>query len=156
MINLDTGSIQVPTSTQTGVGGFVGKVSEFNDTTPSEMVVFPSKERRILVVEPNTMAVVTGYNLDTNTKVVFRKILRSNGVPAQGSAGCCPSVTIAHSVRLHSVELPCWRLDKCSPVFVVKTPGSYELDVTGSYADVVVTAMAFPMQEVNEFSNCNC
>lgn len=156
MINLDTGSIQVPTSTQTGVGGFVGKVSEFNDTTPSEMVVFPSKERRILVVEPNTMAVVTGYNLDTNTKVVFRKILRSNGIPAQGSAGCCPSVTIAHSVRLHSVELPCWRLDKCNPVFVVKTPGSYELDVTGSYADVVVTAMAFPMQEVNEFSNCNC
>lgn len=157
MISLNTGSIQVSApSKPTGVSGVVGKVSEFDDKTPSEMVVFPSDTRPILVVEPGMMLVVTGYNLGTDTKVVFRKILRSNGIPAQGTTGCCPSVTVAHSIRLQSATLKCWKLDQCNPVFVVKTPGSYELDVEGSSADVVVTALSYPMQEINEFTNCNC
>lgn len=158
-INLDTGSVQVPRhpSRNHGLGkSFVGTVTEYNDTTPSEAVVFPSTDRRLLLVEPNTMLVVTGYNLNDTTKVSFRKVLRSNGIPAQGTADCCPSITIAHSIRLHSVELPCWALDKCNPIFIVKTPGSYEIDVVGEYADVVVTAMSFPMQEVNDFGGCYC
>jgi len=158
-INLDTGSVQVPRhpSHNHGLGkSFVGTVTEYNDTTPSEAVVFPSTDRRLLLVEPNTMLVVTGYNFNDTTKVSFRKVLRSNGIPAQGTADCCPSITIAHSIRLHSVELPCWVLDKCNPIFIIKTPGSYEIDVVGEYADVVVTAMAFPMQEVNDFAGCYC
>ena len=151
-INLDTGSVQVPRhpSRNHGLGkSFVGTVTEFNDTTPAEAVVFPSPNRRLLLIEPNTMMVVTGYNMNDNTRVVFRKVLRSNGIPAQSTADCCPSVVIAHSVRLYSVEIPCWKLSKECPMFVIKTPGSYEIDVVGEYADVVVTAMAFPMQEVN-------
>lgn len=157
-INLNTGSVQVPKAphSYSNVGHTAFKTEEYNDTTPAEMVVFPSEHRRILVVEPKTMLVVTGYNLDNRTKVSFRKILRSHGVPAQGSNGCCTTITIGHSVRLHSVELPCWVLDRCNPIFIVKTPGNYEIDVIGANADVVVTAMQFDMQEVNDFGGCNC
>lgn len=157
MISLDTGSIQLAAGAKPiGVSGVVGKVSELDDKTPSEMVVFPREVRPILVVDPGTMLIVTGYNLDANTFVVFRKILRSNGIPAQGTSSCCPTVTISHSVRLQSSTLKCWKLDQCNPVFVVKTPGSYELDVEGSSADVVVTAVSYPMQEVNDFTKCHC
>lgn len=157
-INLNTGSVQVPKAPHSypNVGQTAFKKEEYNDTTPAEMVVFPSEHRRILVVEPKTMLVVTGYSLDSQTKVSFRKILRSNGVPAQGSNGCCPTITVGHSVRLHSVELPCWVLNNCNPVFIVKTPGNYEIDVIGASVDVVVTAMQFDMQEVNDFGGCNC
>lgn len=158
-IHLDTGTVQVPRhpSRNHGLGKtYVGTVTEFNDTTPAEAVVFPSTDRRVLLVEPNTLLVVTGYNLNKTSKVVFRKVLRSNGIPAQGTTDCCPSITIAHTIRLHSVALPCWVVDVCNPIFVVKTPGSYEIDVVGDYADVVVTAMAFPMQEVNHFTDCKC
>lgn len=142
-INLDTGL--------TSPHNISGDVSnEYNDTTPSEFIAFPSSERRLLIVEPKVMLVVTGYNLNSATKISFRKVLRSNGVPAQGTSGCCPSVSVAHSVRLHSVELPCWELNKNNPIFVIKTPGSYEFDVVGDPADVVVTAVAFPIQEVND------
>lgn len=158
-INLNTGTIQAPSLPDGQVGlGFSarGQVTVYDDTTPSESVVYPSSVRRLLLVEPKHMMIVTGYNLAKNTKVVFKKVLRSNGIPAQGTADCCPSITLANTIRLHSVELPCWLLDKCNPVFVIKTPGSYEIDVVGDYADVVVTAMAFPMQEVNEFAKCEC
>lgn len=150
-INLDTGSIQIPKTPHSypKVGLTAFKQEEYNDTTPAEMVVFPSDRRRILVVEPKTMLIVTGYNLDDQTKVSFRKILRSNGVPAQSSNGCCPTITVGHSVRLHSVQLPNWYVSKDSPIFVVQTPGNYELDVIGSSADVVVTAMSFEQQTVN-------
>lgn len=155
-INLNTGSVQVPKAPHSypNTGQTAFKKEEYNDTTPAEMVVFPSEHRRILVVEPKTMLVVTGYNLDSQTKVSFRKILRSNGVPAQGSNGCCPTITIGHSVRLHSVELPCWYINQDNPIFVVQTPGNYELDVIGSSADVVVTAMSFEQQEINCFGCC--
>ena len=155
-INLNTGSVQVPKAPHSypNVGQTAFKKEEYNDTTPAEMVVFPSEHRRILVVEPKTMLVVTGYNLDSQTKVSFRKILRSNGVPAQGSNGCCPTITVGHSVRLHSVELPCWYINQDNPIFVVQTPGNYELDVIGSSADVVVTAMSFEQQEINCFGCC--
>lgn len=157
-INLNTGSVQVPKAPHSypNTGQTAFKKEEYTNTTPAEMVVFPSEHRRILVVEPKTMLVVTGYNLDNQTKVSFRKILRSNGVPAQGSNGCCPTITVGHSVRLHSVELPCWILNNCNPVFIVKTPGNYEIDVIGASADVVVTAMQFDMQEVNDFGGCDC
>lgn len=157
-INLNTGSIQVPKAPHSypNVGQTAFKKEEYNDTTPSEMVVFPSEHRRILVVEPKTMLVVTGYNIDKETKVLFRKILRSNGVPAQGTNGCCPVITVGHSVRLHSAELPCWVLDNCNPVFIIKTPGNYEIDVIGVSADVVVTAMRFDMQDCNDFGGCHC
>lgn len=155
-INLNTGSVQVPKAPHSypNTGQTAFKKEEYNDTTPAEMVVFPSEHRRILVVEPKTMLVVTGYNLDSQTKVSFRKILRSNGVPAQGSNGCCPTITIGHSVRLHSVELPCWYINKDNPIFVVQTPGNYELDVIGSSADVVATAMSFEQQPINCMGCC--
>lgn len=155
-INLNTGSVQVPKAPHSypNTGQIAFKTEEYTDTTPAETVVFPSEHRRILVVEPKTMLVVTGYNLDTQTKVSFRKILRSNGVPAQGSNGCCPTITIGHSVRLHSVELPCWYINQDNPIFVIQTPGNYELDVIGSSADVVVTAMSFEQQEINCFGCC--
>lgn len=155
-INLNTGSVQVPKAPHSypNTGQTAFKKEEYNDTTPAEMVVFPSEHRRILVVEPKTMLVVTGYNLDSQTKVSFRKILRSNGVPAQGSNGCCPTITVGHSVRLHSVELPCWYINQDNPIFVVQTPGNYELDVIGSSAGVVVTAMSFEQQEINCFGCC--
>ena len=155
-INLNTGSVQVPKAPHSypNTGQTAFKKEEYTDTTPAEMVVFPSEHRRILVVEPKTMLIVTGYNLDDQTKVSFRKILRSNGVPAQGSNGCCPTITIGHSVRLHSVELPCWYINKDNPIFVVQTPGNYELDVIGSSADVVVTAMSFEQQPINCMGCC--
>lgn len=102
------------------------------------------------------MVIITGYNLDDDTHVSLRKVLRSKGVPIQGSSGCCPTLTVLNAIRLHSVELPCWKLNKCAPVFVLKTPGSYEIDVVGNNADVVVTAMMYAMQEVNDFSLCGC
>lgn len=157
-INLNTGSVQVSKAPHSylNMGHTAFRTEEYNDTTPAEMVVFPSEHRRILVVEPKTMLIVTGYNLDNQTKVSFRKTLRSNGVPAHGSNGCCPTITIGHSVRLHSVALPCWVLNRCNPIFIVKTPGNYEIDVVGASADVVVTAMAFDIQDVNEFTHCEC
>lgn len=157
-INLDTGSVQVQKAQHSylNVGNTAFKAEEYNDTTPAEMVVFPSENRRILVVEPKTMLIVTGYNLDNQTKISFRKILRSHGVPTQGSNGCCPTITVGRSVRLHSVELPCWVLNRCNPVFIIKTPGNYEIDVVGKSADVVVTAMSFETQDVNTFGGCTC
>lgn len=157
-IKLNTGSVQTPKSLHSypNTGHTAFKKDEYTDTTPSEMVVFPSEHRRILVVEPKTLLIVTGYNIDEKTKVLFRKILRSNGVPAQGTNGCCPVITVGHSVRLHSAELPCWVLDNCNPIFIIKTPGNYEIDVVGISADVVVTAMRFDMQECNDFGGCNC
>lgn len=157
-INLNTGSVQTPKSHETySSSGYSGcHKTEFDDTTPSELVIFPNAIRGALRVEPKTMVVVTGYNIIDQTQVVFRKILASNGVPAQGSNGCCPSITVGHSIRLHSVELPCWKLDRCNPIFVIKTPGIYEVDVLGSSADVVITATTFEMQEVNEFGKCDC
>lgn len=151
-INLNTGSVQTPSPQylESGMTYDGGVLTEYNDTTASEAVVYPSEHRKLLVVEPKTMIVVTGYNLDSNTTVKFRKVLRSNGVPIQGTGGCCPTMTISHSIRLYSTELPCWVLDNSCPIFVIKTPGCYELDVNGDAIDVVVTAMSFPMQEVNE------
>lgn len=151
-MSIDTGIVQVPNVNR---HGFIGNITEYNDTTPSELVVFPSETRQILVVEPKTMLVITGYNLLNDTVVKFKKILRSNGIPAQGSAGCCPKITIAHSIRLHSAEIGCWKLDTCNPVFVIKTPGSYELEVVGHALDIIVTAMRFDLQEVNDFGHCN-
>lgn len=155
-INLNTGSVQVAKAPRSypNVGHTAFKTEEYNDTTPAEMVVFPSEHRRILVVEPKTMLVVTGYNLGSQTKVSFRKILRSNGVPAQGSNGCCPTITVGHSVRLQSVELPCWYANHLNPIFVLQTPGNYEIDVIGLSADVVVTAMSFEQQEINCIGCC--
>lgn len=151
--NLNTGI--VPTHNRNlnkSVSGVVGIVTEYDDKTPSEDIIFPSRERRILLVEPKTMLVVTGYNISSDTSVIFRKVLRSNGIPAQGSSDCCcPSIIIANSIRLHSVIMNTWKLNKNNPVFIIKTPGSYEIDVVGDYADVVVSAMSFPMQPVNEF-----
>lgn len=152
-INLDTGSIQTPKTPHSylNVGAIAFQQSEYDDKTPTDMVVFPSDQRRLLVVEPNTMLIVTGYNLIDKTRVMFRKVLRSNGVPAQGSNGCCPTITVGHAVRLHSVPILCWQLTPNNPIFIIKTPGTYEIDVLGISADVVVTAMSFPMQEVNCF-----
>lgn len=154
-INLNTGSVQVPKAPYSypNTGQAVFKKEEYSDSTPSEMVVFPSEHRRLLVVEPKTMLIVTGYNLDNVSKISFRKVLRSNGVPAHGSNGCCPTITIGHAVRLYSVELPKWDIDKDNPIFVVQTPGNYELDVIGSSADVVVTAMRFEQQPINSMNS---
>lgn len=153
-INLDTGIVQVPRHTnQANVGyGVHGRITEYNDTTPSEFVFFPTDTRQVLLVEPKQMVIVTGYNLTDDTKVTFRKVLRSNGIPAQGTADCCPSVTVAHTIRLHSVTLPCWRLDRCNPVFVIKTPAAYEIDVEGNTVDVVLTAVTHELQDINSFA----
>lgn len=158
-IKLDTGSIQVPRDHSTSLGftrPLSGTIIEYNDTTPAETVVFPSKDRRMLRVFPNTITVVTGYNLIKETKVSFSKVLLSNGIPAQGTAACCPEITAAHTIALHRVELPCWVLDTCNPVFIIKTPGDYYIDVFGQDREVVITAMPFPMQDVNDFGNCKC
>lgn len=157
-INLDTGSIQgglVP-HPSLGVVQVTGNLIETDDTTPSETIVYPSEHRQLLVVEPASILVVTGYNLGTNSKVLFRKTLRSQGIPISGTASCCPTMTVAHAVRLHSTEIPCWSLEQGRPIFVIKTPGCYELDVIGDNIEVVVTAMTFPAQEVNDFSKCSC
>lgn len=158
VINVNTGSIVNKCEPNLGlaVANSIGNLIERDDTTPTDTVIYPSNHRPLLIVEPETMAVVTGYNLVDGTHVSFRKVLRSKGVPIQGGSGCCPTLTVLNAVRLHSVELPCWKLNKCLPVFIIKTPGSYEIDVVGNNADVVVTAMMFSMQEVNDFSMCGC
>ena len=48
-INLNTGSVQVAKAPHSypNVGHTVFKTEEYNDTTPAEMVVFPSEHRRI-------------------------------------------------------------------------------------------------------------
>lgn len=157
-IKLDTGLLHAPnvTAHPDTVALRAFKPEEYDDTTPAEMVVFPREHRQLLLVEPKKMLVVTGYNLDHKSRVLFRKVLRSNGVPARGSNGCCPTITLSRSIRLYSVDLPCWTLDRCNPVFIVKTPGSYEIDVVGNSADVVVTAMLFDLQDVNDLPLCQC
>ena len=157
-INLNTGSVQVPIAPHSypNMGKTAFKKEEYTDNTPSETTIFPSEHRRILVVEAHKMTIITGYNLDAETKITFRKILRSSGVPAHGSNGCCPVVTVGHATRLHSVEIPCWTITKDAPIFILKTPGSYELDVIGTSIDVVATAMTFDIQDVNELSCCLC
>ena len=136
----------------------IGFVTEYDDTSPAEAVIYPAENKRLILVEPNVMIVITGYNLKNDTQVIFRKILRSNGIPAQGDYGCCPSIIVANTIRLQSVDLPCWKLTNKSPIFVIKTPGTYEVDVIGANSngdpDAVITAMAFPMQEVNCFEDC--
>lgn len=157
-INLDTGSIQQNTSPRPDLGVAIraGILHETDDTSPAENIVYPSEHRQLLIVEPKTILVVTGYNLEDTTTVVFRKVLRSCGVPIHGTGGCCPNLTVSHSIRLHSTELPCWKLNRCLPIFIIKTPGSYEVDVLGDNINVVITAMAFPMQEVNDICQCDC
>jgi len=140
---------------------FHGRVVEFNDNVPEERVIFPVPEKYspLLVNDPQTMFVVTGYDLTDNTEVGFYKISRSAGVPVQGDGGCCPQVRIGRGVTLRRVLLPCRKLDRCHPVFVIKTPGIYEVVVSGDTADVQLTAMRFPMQEVNSFAQvapCDC
>lgn len=154
-ISIDTGIMVTPTQDSLALTQSSNVVS-YNDNTPSENIVFPNSKRSLILVEPSTIHVVTAYNLDKETKVKFRKVLRSGGVPASGSNGCCPSITYGNAVRLYSVDVPCWVIDKCNPVFVLFTPGSYEIDVVGNSADVVVTSMQFPYQRVNEFSKCSC
>lgn len=158
-IKLDTGIIQPPRHPQhghsSGLRAF-GAIDSFNDTTPSELVVFPAEARRVLLVEPQTMLVLTAYNLAADGRVAIRKVLRSNGVPLQGDTGCCPYFTVGHTISLHSVEIPCWRLDKCNPVFVLHLPGAYEIDVMGANIDVLVTATAHPLQPYNPLPPCDC
>lgn len=160
MIKLDTGKAFTPVVEHRDGAipvGYTGEVIAYDDTTPSEQVVYPSHNRRLLLVEPGQMTVVTAYNLRGDDRIVFSKILRSNGMPAWGTPECCPVITIARSIRLHAVELPCWLLDRCNPVFVLKTPGAYEVDARGDdIIDVVVTATSFPLQEVNTFGACQC
>lgn len=153
-ININTGCVQThkPTGVLCGLENhFIGKVTEFDDTTPSELVVFPSNERTLLNVEPNTMVVVTGYNIDDETVVSFYKVLRSNGIPMYKGGGCCSYATVANTISLYRVNIPSWKLSKDAPLFVIKTPGNYEIDVTGSAIDVVVTAVSFKLQETNVF-----
>lgn len=157
-VKLNTGTIQTAKIPRDygGTGRVHVKAEEYIDTTPSELVIFPTESPPLLLVEPKKMVVLTSYNLDKSAKVTLHKILKSNGIPAQGTNGCCPTVTEGLSTRLQSVELPCWFMDWCNPIFVLKTPGNYSIRVEGSSIDVVVTAMYFDNQEVNTFGGCNC
>lgn len=153
-INIDTGTVQVTYTPNRQVNTGLpanGVVTEFNDITPSELIVFPSEVRQMLRVEPGMMVILTAYNLQKDTQVSFRKVLRSNGIPATGDSGCCPTVTMAHSISLHSAEIACWKMSFDCPVFILKTPGNYEIDVLGPSADVVITANTIAMQPVNDF-----
>lgn len=157
-INIKTGKLQnLTTQAPAHLGNVpVARVTEYDDTTPAEMVVFPREGRALLRVEPGVMFVVTGYNLRGETKVVFNKVLRSAGFPALGDSNCCPHITVAKAVKLHEVRIPCWIIDECNPIFVLYTPGLYEVDVEGQAAEVVVTAVASPLQPVNAFGDCRC
>ena len=151
---INTGFLKQPSRTKSPADetnmNTLGLVTEFDDRTPSEYVVYPSNIRQLIVIEPNTMAIVTAYNLEYNTEVHFRKILRSNGIPAQGGSACCDDITVGNSVRLHSVEIPSWKITNSHPIFVLKTPGAYEVDVLNNNDDVVITMRMFPMQDIND------
>lgn len=161
---LSTGKLQVPSrsSEHTGLpGDFRGVVREYNDNQPLDNVVYPygEKERALLVIQPGQQMILTGYDLQGDTHVAISKVLVSKGVPAQGTTGCCPVITIGRSVRLRKVVMPCWKLDRCNPVFVIKTPGYYEIDVVGDTSEALVTAVSSPLQEVNVFAQtapCAC
>jgi hypothetical protein len=151
---INTGFLKQPSETKSPADKMdmntLGLVTEFDDVTPSEYVVYPSNVRQLIVIEPNTMAIVTAYNLENDMEVRFRKILRSNGVPAQGSSTCCGDITVGNSIKLHSVEIPSWKITNAHPIFVLKTPGAYEVDMTDNNDGVVITMRIFPMQDVND------
>lgn len=162
--NLKTGKSQVSSATSEGLGlpgDFRGRVHEYNDTNPVENVVYPyaMQKQALLVVQPGQQMVLTCYAEYDTTKVEIYKVMPSQGVPVQGSGGCCPVVTIGRSIILRRAKLECWRLDKCNPVFVIKTPGYYEVEVSGDTSETTVTAVVTPLQEVNVFAQtapCAC
>lgn len=153
-IKLNTGTIYTPVVSERDGNipvGYVGEVIYSNDNTPSERVIYPTKDRPLVLVEPQQMVVVTAYDLHPDDHVVFHKILRSNGIPAIGTPACCPVIYIARSVRLRSVRMDCWRLTPACPVFVLKTPGAYDIEIVGEKsAEAMITATNFPMQEINQ------
>ena len=155
-IKLNTGYVLSPRSFPERDGavpdGYTGDIVFSNDTTPSERVVYPTKDRPLIMVEPGTMTVVTAYDLHPDDHVTFLKILRSNGIPAHGTPACCPVIFIARSVRLRSARMDCWRITSKCPVFVLKTPGAYDIEIVGDKsAEAMITATSFQMQEINDF-----
>lgn len=154
-IKLNTGVAYVPaTPPRRDINipeGYAGEVVYTNDTTPSERVIYPVVDRPLLLVEPGQMTVVTAYDLHPSDYVVFHKILRSNGVPSYGTPSCCPVIFIARSVRLRSVRMDCWRISADCPVFVLRTPGAYDIEIVGGRsAEAMITATSFPMQDINK------
>lgn len=147
-------------------------VEEVDDDTPSELVVLPAKTKKLIVVEPGMMAVLTAYGLEHGWVQLY-KVLRSNGIPSTGTADCCPSVSSARSIVLRSVKIPCWRMDVYNPIFIVKVPGSYELEYespppvitpdwpdgapgTGGVDQDVVATLAFvPLQITDSLERCS-
>lgn len=158
-VHITTGLTHVPTKPAVS-NTFTSRVSQYNDLTPSEPILFPSEDPKIIVLEPNRMAILTAYKLQPGVEIPIYKVLRSNGIPASTSGvpsnTCCVSVSMGNTVRLESVPIPCWKLSSASPVFVIKTPGSYEIETSFLPPDVVVTMEVFPIQEVNEFCLCPC
>lgn len=137
-------------------------VRSFDDTNPIENVIYPTDEERYITVNAGEMVVFTAYNVpnqfvpsgtDGEAKIAgvyFRKVLRSAGVPPHGTSDCCPDVTVGRSIKLQSVDIPCWAITACNPIFALYTVGTYEIYVVGDTGDITVTAEKIPMQDINE------
>lgn len=119
----------------------------------SEPKIYPIEGDAIISVGPQQMAVVTAYFSDIGNpltqEVEVFKALTTSGVPASGSAGCCPNIQYTPAKKLRSAKLCGWELKDCSPVLVITTPGKYEFTPNAEGADVIITAQILPLQEFN-------
>lgn len=128
-------------------------VSVDGEYNVSEPKIYPYDGDAIISIGPEQMAVVTAYFSDigdplTQLVEVF-KVLTTSGVPATGSAGCCPTLRHTPAKKLRSAKLCGWELKECSPVLVITTPGKYEFTPNAEGADVIITAQILPLQEFN-------
>lgn len=101
----------------------------------------------IITVLPEQMVVLTAF-FNGSGEVGIARVLRSAGIPEQGSAGCCPSISVSHSETLYKQLLPRWKLNAQNPMFILHTPSTYQLIIRDD-VDVVVTAQTYPQQGFN-------
>lgn len=137
--------------------GSGGMVLEVDDLEPAERVLYPSVDKPLLVIPAGSMCIITAYNLAYNEIVKIHRVLRTNGIPEHAESGCCPKRFVGNSVTLRSVYTG-WDLKFEKPIFIVKTPGNYEIEL---FTDVpvagvednnaLVTAVTYPLQPVNSF-----
>lgn len=155
-VKLNTGRVHTPAVTPRDGNipdGYVGRVVYSNDTSPSERVVYPVKDKALILAEPGEMTVITAYDLHPDDYVTFFKILRSSGLPAFGTPDCCPVIFISRSIVLRRALMDCWRVTSACPVFVLKTPGAYEVEIVGEKsAEAMITATSFKIQDINQIT----
>lgn len=146
---VDTG-VEVGSEVRVAVRDNTGLVTPNLDTTLlAEPYIYPSKERQTISVPPNSIKVLTGYNIEGTTVNIY-KVLLSTGKPERAEPGCCGKWFTAEPTKvLHRALMTNWILDDSNPVFVIKTPGVYEVELEGPNGNSIITMQGYAAQDVN-------